>query len=255
MLNKHEADNLLSQEVKVFTFNPSNQPIRVEVINNEPWFRGKDVCRALGIGNHNDALSRLDDDEREGVGITDPLGGTQVATFVSESGLYNLIFQSRKPEAKIFRKWVTGEVLPSLRKTGEYRMRSSPPRQYIRRGELVNADILNLLWLIGESLNRGDQKEIAIELGVSVQSVNRTLNGYNRSNRILAALYRRARQNRESNMLYTNPDLMRRQLLGLPVEPNAEAVALPLVYNGKRGAPIGNQHARKNKGGADHGTV
>jgi prophage antirepressor-like protein len=235
----------------VFTFNPSNQPIRVEVINNEPWFCGKDVCRALDIGNHNDALSRLDNDERDGVGITDPIGRTQVATFVSESGLYNLIFQSRKPEAKLFRRWITGEVLPSIRRTGRYEVGQSPARRYARRGELVNTDILNLLWLIGESLNRGDQKDIAIELGVSVQSVNRTINGYNRSNRILAALYRRAKQNRESNMLYTNPDLMRRQLLGLPVEESAGA-ALPVVYNGNRGAQLGNQNTRKSKGGVCH---
>jgi prophage antirepressor-like protein len=105
-----------------FTFPTTRQPIRVEMINGEPWFRGKDVCKALGISNHKDALSRLDDDERKGVGITDPLGGTQVATFVCESGLYNLIFQSRKPEARAFRKWVTSEVLPTIRRTGGYSM-------------------------------------------------------------------------------------------------------------------------------------
>ena len=106
-------------ETKAFTFNPSNTPIRVQVINQEPWFVAKDVCDALTIEKHRDAVSRLDDDERGSV-VVDTLGGKQAVAAVNESGLYNLIFQSRKPEAKVFRKWVTGEVLPSIRKTGSY---------------------------------------------------------------------------------------------------------------------------------------
>ena len=83
---------------------------------------GKDVCEVLGIANHKDAASRLDEDERRGVGITDPIGRPQTVTAVSESGLYSLVFQSRKAEAKKFRKWVTSEVLPSIRKKGYYGM-------------------------------------------------------------------------------------------------------------------------------------
>ena len=86
------------------------------------WFMAKDVCAVLEIVNHLDAVSRLDDDEvMEGVAITDPLGkNPQQATFINESGLYALVFKSRKPEAKRFRKWVTSEVLPRLRETGRY---------------------------------------------------------------------------------------------------------------------------------------
>ena len=89
--------------------------------DGNPWFVAKDVCRVLEINNHNDAVSSLDDDEK-GVATTDPLssGGSQQVRIVSESGLYSLIFRSRKPEARRFRKWVTGEVLPVLRKTGAY---------------------------------------------------------------------------------------------------------------------------------------
>lgn len=87
--------------------------------NGTPWFVAKDVCAALGIGNSRDAVTALDEDEK-GVGNTDTLGGTQRTTFVSESGLYALIFRSRKPEARAFRKWVTAEVLPALRKKGGY---------------------------------------------------------------------------------------------------------------------------------------
>jgi len=104
---------------KVFTFNPSNQLIRVEVINNQAYFISKDVCDILGISNNRDVMTRLDEDEKL-MSVVPTSGQNREMWFVNESGLYNLIFQSRKPEAKLFRKWVTGEVLPSLRKSGKY---------------------------------------------------------------------------------------------------------------------------------------
>jgi hypothetical protein len=189
-----------------------------------PWFCGKDVCEALSISNHKDALSRLDDDEKDGVGITDPMGRSQTATFINESGLYNLIFQSRKPEAKSFRKWVTSEVLPTLRSTGKYELKPVEQQKIavprIRRGELVNADLLQLLWLIGEYLHQGDQKDIALELGVSTTAVCNVINGKCRSNRILRALYLRALENRKNGRvtLYLEPERMRDELLSQSIQ-------------------------------------
>lgn len=78
-----------------------------------------DVCEALTVSNVSDAVGRLDDDER-GVGTVDTPGGAQEQTIINESGLYSLILTSRKPAAKAFKKWVTSEVLPSIRKTGSY---------------------------------------------------------------------------------------------------------------------------------------
>ena len=115
---KNEAP--MTGQVEVFNFSQEKAPIRVQLINSEPWFVAKDVCEVLGIANHKDAASRLDEDERRGVGITDPIGRPQTVTAVSESGLYSLVFQSRKAEAKKSRKWVTSEVLPSIRKKGYY---------------------------------------------------------------------------------------------------------------------------------------
>jgi BRO family, N-terminal domain len=89
--------------------------------NGNVWFVAKDVCNALGIKNSRDAISVLDEDEVKGVGISDTLGkNTQTASAVNESGLYALIIRSNKPQAKKFRKWVTSEVLPQIRKTGKY---------------------------------------------------------------------------------------------------------------------------------------
>lgn len=101
-----------------------NVCIRAQVINGEAWFVAKDICLATGISNHRDATARLDDDERGSV-VLDTLGGKQSISAVNESGLYALIFQSRKPNAKPFRKWVTRDVLPALRKTGIYVIRDS----------------------------------------------------------------------------------------------------------------------------------
>lgn len=88
--------------------------------NNEIWFIAKDVCTVLGIKNSRDALNRLTKTEKDDVGITDSIGRKQRMSTVCESGLYKLIFQSRKKEAIKFQTWVTSEVLPSIRKTGRY---------------------------------------------------------------------------------------------------------------------------------------
>jgi prophage antirepressor-like protein len=102
--------------------------VRVIERDEAPWFVGRDVCRALGIGNESQALGRLDDDEK-GVCNVYPLsddyargGGAQDAIVINEPGVYQLIFTSRKPEAKRFKRWLAHEVLPALRKHGAYAM-------------------------------------------------------------------------------------------------------------------------------------
>jgi len=96
-----------------------NMNIRSTTINDNPWFVAKDVCGELEIDNSRQALSRLDEDEK-GVILNDTLGGAQAMSVINESGLYSLILSSRKPAAKKFKKWVTSEVLPSIRRTGKY---------------------------------------------------------------------------------------------------------------------------------------
>ena len=95
--------------------------------NGNPWFVAKDVCRVLDIRDHHQAIEQLDDDERGRCTIPTP-GGAQELKTISESGLYSLVFRSRKPEAKAFSKWVRSEVLPALRKTGKYQMPRQPRR-------------------------------------------------------------------------------------------------------------------------------
>ncbi|EFD7800644.1 Bro-N domain-containing protein [Escherichia coli] len=107
----------------VFSFQEEHQ-VRVVMIDSDPWFVAADVCNAIGIINHRDAVGKLDEDEK-GVGLTDTLGGKQGVTIINESGLYTLILRCRDAvkqgtTAWRFRKWVTNEVLPSIRKNGEY---------------------------------------------------------------------------------------------------------------------------------------
>ena len=93
--------------------------VRVVKIDEEPWFVAKDLCDVLEIKNSRDAMGRLDDDEK-GVVLTDTPGGKQKVTVVNEPGMYALVLGSRKQEAKEFKRWITHEVLPSVRKTGGY---------------------------------------------------------------------------------------------------------------------------------------
>lgn len=100
-------------------FKYQDREVRTLELNGEPWFVLKDVCGILSIGNVSDVCAHLDADEK-GVGQIDTLGGQQNMNIINESGLYNVILRSDKPEAKPFRKWITSEVLPSIRKYGAY---------------------------------------------------------------------------------------------------------------------------------------
>lgn len=103
-------------------FQYGNKPVRTVIDGNgDPWFVAADVCAILDLDQVSRATSRLDDDEK-GVTTSNTLGGNQQMATINESGLYSLILTSRKPEAKAFKKWITAEVLPALRKTGSYQL-------------------------------------------------------------------------------------------------------------------------------------
>lgn len=108
---------------KLQVFSYEGKEIRTIQKEGEPWWVLKDVCEVLEIGNSRMVADRLDEDEK-GVSIIDTLGGRQELTVISESGLYNVILLSRKPEAKQFKRWVTHEVLPQIRQHGAYLTRA-----------------------------------------------------------------------------------------------------------------------------------
>ena len=116
----------MENSVEVFK-NPEFGELRTIVKDGEPWFVAADVCRALELGTTAKAIERLDTDEK-GMNSIHTLGGNQNMTIVSESGLYSLVLGSRKPQAHAFKRWVTHDVIPSIRKTGAYSLRKYPTK-------------------------------------------------------------------------------------------------------------------------------
>nr|DAY66290.1 MAG TPA: repressor domain protein [Caudoviricetes sp.] len=119
----------MSNQSQLSTYNFESHTIRTLAINNEPWFIAKDVCDAIGIDNNRKALLALDEDEK-GVTLSNTLGGKQEMNIISESGMYTLILRCRDAVKKgsvphRFRKWVTAEVLPAIRKTGKYEAKTT----------------------------------------------------------------------------------------------------------------------------------
>lgn len=132
-------------------FNFVSHTLRVVMIDDEPWFVASDVCEALSIENNRNATSRLDDDEK-GVRSMDTPSGKQEMTVINESGLYSLILGSRKPEAKKFKKWVTSEVLPAIRKTGRYEVTPKPVAVETISPEQYRA-LAHKVWLVGNAFH------------------------------------------------------------------------------------------------------
>ena len=104
----------------IVPFNYHEKQVRTILKDGEPWFVAKDACDILDISNANMAVARLDDDEVSQTEVIDSMGRTQNTNIINEMGLYNLILRSDKPEAKEFKRWITHEVIPSIRKTGNY---------------------------------------------------------------------------------------------------------------------------------------
>lgn len=111
----------MATQSSIVSFDFVSRSVRIVMRGDEPWFVAADVCAALDIAETHRALARLDADEKGRHTMTTP-GGSQEVSIINESGLYALILTSRKPEAKKFKKWVTSEVLPALRRTGRYEM-------------------------------------------------------------------------------------------------------------------------------------
>ena len=184
-------------ELTVFE-SPEFGPIRTVELDGEPWLVGKDVAAALGYSNTKDALAKHVDPEDkrqdDGVAICDPMGREQHPTIINESGLYSLVLSSKLPTARKFRRWVTSEVLPSIRKTGGYNLPKDYPsalraladteekrlallaeneaqRQVIADFEPVRQYVDTILHSKGSLAT----SQIAADYGISARALNRIL--------------------------------------------------------------------------------
>ena len=116
----------MENKIQVFE-NPEFGEVHALTIDGEPWAYANEVATALGYKNPRDAVSRHVDEEDRGVAKRDTLGGNQDVVIINESGLYSLILSSKLPNAKRFKRWVTSEVLPTIRKTGTYSSKPETP--------------------------------------------------------------------------------------------------------------------------------
>lgn len=134
----------MNHEIQLF-HNDEFGEVRTIIIEGEPWFVGKDVAMTLGYGNTKDALARhVDSEDRmDGVVIPDPIGRPQKPVLINESGVYSLILSSKLPNAKHFKRWVTSEILPAIRKNGFYALNDDALIQYIA----PNADLQTLAYM------------------------------------------------------------------------------------------------------------
>ncbi len=147
-------------ELTIFNF--ENNDVRTQVINDEPWFVGKDVAEILGYERPTKAISdHVDEEDRDEVPIQDSIGRMQNTPIINESGLYSLVFKSQLPSAKKFKRWVTSEVLPAIRKTGSYKMPKDP------------MDALRLMFQATEQtqekVNQVDARVIYLEQNVKLE--------------------------------------------------------------------------------------
>lgn len=135
-------------DIQLFAF--KNKRIRTLIFNNEPWFIGKDVADILGYSNPRDASSKhVDDEDKNSVAIRDGNKGNPNQTIINESGVYGLIFSSKLPDAKSFKRWVTTEVLPQIRVSGSY-----------QKKELTGEELMAKAFIEAKSIMERQNKEI-----------------------------------------------------------------------------------------------
>lgn len=200
----------METKLQVFYNEESNVNIRTQVINNAPWFVAKDICDALGLVNSRKATSSLDDDEKGVSPVVTP-SGEQMMTIINESGLYNLIFISRKPEARSFRKWVTNEVLPAIRRTGQYRIKGETEcmqeQQQRKRLPLPKYRPFFNEWKqrVKPYISRDELESVADNLEVGYSHVRKVYAGTSVSERIVREITDQARYNRKRNVCYPEP--------------------------------------------------
>lgn len=147
----------MNTDIQIFN-NPSFGEIRTSGTSEEPLFCLADICHAIGIKDISRCASRLDDDMRQTHPIIDRLGRTQQATFVTEGGLYDVIIRSDSESAKPFRRWVSSEVLPAIRKTGQYKAQKARKRE----PSMTTQVRISLEWVKGvsEILNLNDSSKL-----------------------------------------------------------------------------------------------
>ena len=207
---------------QIIPFEFESHALRVNLdAAGQPWFVAADVCAALELPDTHKAIARLDDDEKGRNSIPTP-GGQQDMSVVNESGLYNLVLGSRKPEAKRFKRWITHEVLPSIRKTGSYASGTS-----VAALPSPTQDRVSSLLLIGEAV----AKVPGVKHGIAMAA---TLTCIHENTGLSMETMRRALPANDEPMAAMNPTKLGQQLGMAARSVNARLAAMGLQMRNDR---------------------
>lgn len=179
---------------------PQFGDIRVEMVNKEPWFCGRDICDVLGYRNAPDTLKSHCIPKGVANRYTLTNGGNQEMAFINEGNLYRLIIKSQKPTAKKFESWVCDEVLPSIRKYGTYTTDARKMDAVMKRAEAKA--VKSLLVTTASGLSTTDKRLIAKQCLTSEYEVNKVLSGQKEDVTMMALLYARATSNKKMRPMF-----------------------------------------------------
>lgn len=207
-----ELANPQAANLQVFYNESENVSIRTTMIDGEPWFVAKDLCMILEIQNSRDTLAKVIDEDEKGVANLYTPGGFQKMSVLNESGLYHLIFVSRKPEAKAIRRWVTGTVLPSIRRTGSYTTGQQEER---KRLPLPRLRPYFKEWKesLTPYIRRKDLEVVAETEEVTLAHVMKVWAGTSVSRKVAKGITQMAKLNRKDGIVYPKEKPVYEQLM------------------------------------------
>lgn len=196
-------NNQQTTGLQIFNNSEIGAKIRATTERNETWFVAQDICDILNLKNPRKAIQSLDMDEKHDVTISYTPGGNQRVKAVNESGLYHLVFISRKPEARAFRRWITSEVLPSIRRTGGYSLQSS--QRQLLPSPKFRPEFIEWKEKVRHWLSRKELLEVANGLNLTYSHVRKVYSGNTMSKRVASALDRSAKDNCKKRNYYPDP--------------------------------------------------
>lgn len=206
----------MGNKLQLFYNEEANVTIRTQQLNNEPWFVAKDVANALDIAWSGATLSNIPDDWKGMMSFNTPSsgdrgGGVQQLSVINEAALYKLAFRSNKPQADAFVNWVAGVVLPQIRQTGQYRIKSEAEcmqeQQRPKRLPLPKYRPFFNEWKqrVKPYISREELENVANAMAVSLSHVRKVYAGTAVSARIVREITDEAKYNRKRNVFYPDP--------------------------------------------------
>lgn len=201
-----ETRNNTQQTIGLQTFlnKKIGSEIRVMMIGEMPWFVGIDVASSLGYAKARNAiLQHVDNEDALKQGVPDNQGFIQITTLINESGMYALIFGSKLPAAKAFKRWITSEVLPTIRRTGSYSLQA--PKRQLLPAPKFRPEFIDWKEKVRHWLSRKELLEVANGLNLTYSHVRKVYSGNTMSKRVASALNRSAKVNCQKRNYYPDP--------------------------------------------------